>query len=88
MAEVLYCFVAHRIRKINHPSVCKIQHGLYYAGLYLELMQKLARVDVLQKVLVLIHDMLDGGMGNYLFHHAKCLQNFKIRSRRTNRFVS
>lgn len=65
-----------------------MQHGLYYAGLYLELMQKLARVDVLQKVLVLIHDMLDGRMRNHLFYHAKCLQNFNIRSRRTDRFVS
>ncbi|KAI7901019.1 armadillo-type protein [Cokeromyces recurvatus] len=34
------------------------EHGLYYAVLYLELMHKLARVDAIQKVLVLIHDML------------------------------
>ncbi|KAI7867746.1 armadillo-type protein [Spinellus fusiger] len=34
------------------------EHGIHYAHLYLELMRKLARVDAVQKVLVLIHDML------------------------------
>ncbi|KAI8639812.1 ATPase V1 complex subunit H [Parasitella parasitica] len=47
------------------------EHGLYYAALYLELMQKLARVDALQKVLILIHDMLDGNEERIaLFHEA------------------
>ncbi|KAG2196715.1 hypothetical protein INT47_009625 [Mucor saturninus] len=47
------------------------EHGLYYAALYLELMQKLARVDALQKVLVLIHDMLDDHEERIaLFHEA------------------
>ncbi|KAI9322898.1 V-ATPase subunit H-domain-containing protein [Dichotomocladium elegans] len=47
------------------------EHGLYYAGLYLDLMQKLARVDALQKVLVLIQDMLtDHGERIALFHQA------------------
>ncbi|KAI8064318.1 armadillo-type protein [Gilbertella persicaria] len=47
------------------------EHGLYYAALYLELMQKLARVDALQKVLVLIHDMLNEHEERIeLFHQA------------------
>ncbi|EPB90895.1 hypothetical protein HMPREF1544_02313 [Mucor circinelloides 1006PhL] len=47
------------------------EHGLYYAALYLELMQKLARVDALQKVLILIHDMLEGNEERIaLFHEA------------------
>lgn len=59
MAEV-WRYILLYINTINHHLIYNIQHGLYYAGLYLELMQKLARVDALQKVLVLIHDMLDG----------------------------
>ncbi|KAI9493260.1 ATPase V1 complex subunit H [Zychaea mexicana] len=35
------------------------EHGLYYAGMYLDLMHKLARVDAVQKVLVMIQDMLN-----------------------------
>ncbi|KAI9496928.1 ATPase V1 complex subunit H [Zychaea mexicana] len=35
------------------------EHGLYYAGMYLDLMHKLARVDAVQKVLVMIQDMID-----------------------------
>ncbi|KAI8378858.1 ATPase V1 complex subunit H [Choanephora cucurbitarum] len=47
------------------------EHGLYYAALYLDLMHKLARVDALQKVLVLIHDMLDEHEERIeLFHQA------------------
>ncbi|KAI8980822.1 ATPase, V1 complex, subunit H [Pilobolus umbonatus] len=47
------------------------EHGRYYAALYLELMQKLARVDALQKVLVLIHEMLDEHEERIaLFHEA------------------
>ncbi|KAG2231488.1 ATPase V1 complex subunit H [Thamnidium elegans] len=52
------------IKHVENKSMADLtpimaEHGLYYAALYLELMQKLARVDALQKVLVLIHDMLD-----------------------------
>ncbi|CDH54650.1 atpase v1 complex subunit h [Lichtheimia corymbifera JMRC:FSU:9682] len=47
------------------------EHGLYYAGMYLDLMHKLARVDAVQKVLVLIQDMLnDHDERIALFHQA------------------
>ncbi|KAI8393735.1 armadillo-type protein [Radiomyces spectabilis] len=47
------------------------EHGIHYAGLYLELMQNLARVDAVQKVLVLVHDMLnDHDERIFLFHEA------------------
>ncbi|KAL1928691.1 hypothetical protein VTP01DRAFT_2477 [Rhizomucor pusillus] len=47
------------------------EHGVHYAGLYLDLMQKLARVDAVKKVLVLIQDMLsDHDERIMLFHEA------------------
>ncbi|RCH90842.1 H(+)-transporting V1 sector ATPase subunit H [Rhizopus azygosporus] len=65
------------IKHVENKSVEELEpimteHGRYYALLYLELMQKLARVDTLQKVLVLIHDMLNEHEERiYLFHEAK-----------------
>ncbi|CAO3665292.1 unnamed protein product [Rhizopus stolonifer] len=65
------------IKYVENKSVQELvpimtEHGQYYAILYLELMQKLARVDALQKVLVLIHDMLNEHEERiYLFHKAK-----------------
>ncbi|KAI9347485.1 ATPase V1 complex subunit H [Pilaira anomala] len=64
------------IKHVENKSIADLvpimaEHGLYYAALYLELMQKLARVDALQKVLVLIHDMLDDHEERIsLFHEA------------------
>ncbi|KAI7851046.1 armadillo-type protein [Circinella umbellata] len=47
------------------------EHGLYYAGMYLDLMHKLARVDAVQKVLVMIQDMLNEHNERImLFHQA------------------
>ncbi|KAI8092784.1 ATPase, V1 complex, subunit H [Halteromyces radiatus] len=48
------------------------EHGIHYAGLYLDLMNKLARVDAVKKVLVLIQDMLNGHEDEriVLFHQA------------------
>ncbi|KAI9274571.1 armadillo-type protein [Phascolomyces articulosus] len=47
------------------------EHGLYYAGMYLDLMHKLARVDAVQKVLVMIQDMLhEHDERILLFHQA------------------
>lgn len=65
------------IKYVENKSIQELvpimaEHGQYYAILYLELMQKLARVDALQKVLVLIHDMLNEHEERiYLFHKAK-----------------
>ncbi|KAI8140720.1 armadillo-type protein [Fennellomyces sp. T-0311] len=54
--------------EINHIMS---EHGLYYAGMYLDLMHKLARVDAVQKVLVMIQDMLnDHDERIMLFHQA------------------
>ncbi|GAA5806858.1 hypothetical protein MFLAVUS_000206 [Mucor flavus] len=64
------------IKHVENKSMADLtpimaEHGLYYAALYLDLMQKLARVDALQKVLVLIHDMLDDHEERIsLFHDA------------------
>ncbi|ORY93260.1 armadillo-type protein [Syncephalastrum racemosum] len=47
------------------------EHGIHYAGMFLDLLQKMARVDALQKVLVLIQDMLNGHVERIsLFHQA------------------
>ncbi|CAO3596777.1 unnamed protein product [Absidia cylindrospora] len=44
------------------------EHGVHYAGLYLDLMVNLARVDAVKRVLVLIQDMLKcQGNPNYPF---------------------
>ncbi|KAI8981728.1 ATPase V1 complex subunit H [Mycotypha africana] len=62
------------IRHVENKTVDELgpimsEHGLYYAALYLELMQKVARVDVLQKILVLIHDMLEENEERILLFH-------------------
>ncbi|SAM06095.1 hypothetical protein [Absidia glauca] len=48
------------------------EHGVHYAGLYLDLMANLARVDTVKRVLVLIQDMLNGHEDEriVLFHQA------------------
>ncbi|KAI8342390.1 ATPase V1 complex subunit H [Chlamydoabsidia padenii] len=48
------------------------EHGVHYAGLYLDLMANLARVDTVKRVLVLIQDMLNGHEDERigLFHQA------------------
>ncbi|KAG1454585.1 hypothetical protein G6F46_007379 [Rhizopus delemar] len=64
------------IKYVENKSIKELEpimaeHGQYYALLYLELMQKLARVDALQKVLVFIHDMLNEHEERiFLFHKA------------------
>ncbi|ORX49800.1 ATPase, V1 complex, subunit H [Hesseltinella vesiculosa] len=48
------------------------EHGLHYAGLYLDLMGKLARIDAVKKVLVMIQEMLNSDEEGRiaLFHQA------------------
>ncbi|KAI9300772.1 ATPase, V1 complex, subunit H [Cunninghamella echinulata] len=53
------------IKHVEHATpeeidIAMSEHGIHYAGLYLDLIDKLARVDAIKKVLVLIQDMLDG----------------------------
>ncbi|KAI9471850.1 MAG: ATPase, V1 complex, subunit H [Benjaminiella poitrasii] len=62
----------------NELTPIMSEHGLYYAALYLELMQKLARVDAIQKVLVFIHDML--------FEHEERIALFHRASEKAREF--
>ncbi|KAF7725716.1 H(+)-transporting V1 sector ATPase subunit H [Apophysomyces ossiformis] len=58
-------------KSADEISTIMSEHGIHYAGMYLELMQKLARVDAVKKVLVMIHDMLnDHSERITLFHQA------------------
>ncbi|KAI8074665.1 armadillo-type protein [Gongronella butleri] len=49
------------IENASHEDIDVVmqEHGVHYAGLYLDLMDKLARVDAVKQVLVLIQDMLN-----------------------------
>ncbi|KAG0179240.1 H(+)-transporting V1 sector ATPase subunit H [Apophysomyces sp. BC1034] len=58
-------------KSADEISAIMSEHGIHYAAMYLELMQKLARVDAVKKVLVMIHDMLnDHSERIALFHEA------------------
>ncbi|KAL0090381.1 ATPase, V1 complex, subunit H [Phycomyces blakesleeanus] len=64
--------IAHVENKSSEEiSSAMSEHGIHYAAMYLSLIHKLARVDAIQKVLILIHDMIhDHDERIQLFHEA------------------